>query len=133
MYERERERGQEAARAWAAVEEAAARIDRPPAGFTGRVLAAIRRERLSTRAKAPSATLTPAWVFSAAGAVIAAVIGGVLVWYATHNPDALTTLASAAEAERTFDFDHLVAFMGGLAGAAAALGAMAYYYLVPRR
>jgi hypothetical protein len=132
MNERDREPELGISRAWAAFEERAGRVNNAPAGFAGRVLAAMRRERLA-RAPRPATSLTPAWVFSTAGAVVAAVLGGVLVWYATQNPDALTTLATAAEAEQTVNFDHLVAFMGGLAGAAAALGAMAYYYLVPRR
>jgi len=133
MNEREREPERPNDLLWAAVEERANRVDTAPPGFAGRVLAAMKRERLAARAKAPAAGFAPAWVFSAVGAAAAAAVGVVLVWYGTQNPDALTALADAAAAEQTLNLDHLVAVMGGLAGAAATLGALAYYYLVPRR
>jgi len=120
------------ARAWAAFEEQAGRADEAPPGFAARVLLRLKREGRAPRAGA-APSLMPAWLFSAIGAAVAGAIGGVLFWYGTQDPAALTAFANAAQSEQTINFDHLVAAMGGLAGVAAALGALGYYYLVPRR
>lgn len=122
-----------AARVFHAWEEAAANAMAAPPGTAARIMTALRQEQLRVRAlpRRPRVTFTGIMWVAGLLAAVAAVTGGIWAWVSGAVSFDFTSLL--ATDGLTVTLEYIFNAAGMLAGVAAALGALGYYYLVPRR
>jgi hypothetical protein len=122
-----------AARVFGAFEAAAAVAAVAPPGTVDRVLTALREERRRARVlpRRPGVTFPGVMWVAGLFAAAAAVTGAVWVWIRSAGTFDLASLVSGDGL--TVTLEHIFNGAGILAGVAASLGALGYYYLVPRR
>jgi len=122
-----------AARAFEAFEAAATVPVPAPPGTVDRVLTALQEERRRAVAlpRRPRVTFTGIMWVAGLLAAAAAVTGGIWVW--ARGATAFDFTSALAGDGLTVTLGHIFNAAGVLAAVAAALGALGYYYLVPRR
>ncbi len=119
--------------AFARFEGATAEMDRAPAGFASR---AVARLPLGERPGAFVPLLRwgnwPAtWVGAGAATLAAAIMGGLVAYFAYTDPEGLVAAANAFTNMPAVDVTTFGSIVGASAAAVAVAGFLAYYYLVP--
>lgn len=119
--------------AFARFEGATAEVERAPAGFASR---AVARLPLGERPGAFVPPLRPGnwlatWIGAGAAALVAAILGGLVAYFAYTDPEGLVAAANAFTTMPTVDVTTFGSIVGASAAAAAVAGFLAYYYLVP--
>ncbi len=75
--------------------------------------------------------LLSTWVLSGAAAVVAAVLGGLVAYFAYTDPVGFAAAANAFTTMPAVDATTFGSIVGATAAAAVVAGFVAYYYLVP--
>ena len=119
--------------AFARFEGATAEVERAPAGFASR---AVARLPLGERPGAFVPLLRwgnwPAtWIGAGAATLAAAIMGGLVAYFAYTDPEGLAAAANAFTNMPAVDATTFGSIVGASAAAVAVAGFLAYYYLVP--
>jgi hypothetical protein len=118
--------------AFADVEGALAEVLPAPAGFASRVMARLPLGPEPRPLAFPARVdLLPTWVFSGAAAGVAAILGGVVAYFAFTDPVGVAAAANAFNNMPAVDVTTFGSIVGATAAAAVVAGFVAYYYLVP--
>jgi hypothetical protein len=118
--------------AFAAFEGSQPEVEQAPAAFASRVMARLPLEPERRPLVLPArVNLLSTWVLSGAAAVVAAVLGGLVAYFAYTDPEGFAAAANAFTTMPAVDVTTFGSIVGATAAAAVVAGFLAYYYLVP--
>ena len=118
--------------AFAGVVASLAEAPPAPAAFASRAMARLPLEPERRPLALPArVNLLSTWVLSGAAAVVAAVLGGLVAYFAYTDPEGFAAAANAFTTMPAVDATTFGSIVGATAAAAVVAGFVAYYYLVP--